>query len=426
MKFRYSVDDRPPLLESVLIGLQFCAIVIPWIIILGTIAGAFHFENEGERTVYLQKLFFAAGLFTLVEILAGHRLPLVFGPSTVILIGIISSVGFDTSTIYTSALIGSVLLTVSAVTGIFGTLRRLFTPRVVSVVLLLVSFCMTPTVVRLVTDVKVGGPVGSNLSFALVMTLAMITLYRFLKGIGRSTLIVGSMFAATLLYFALFPGSFHGDAMLGAATVAPFFTNLTTTFSFDAGLTLSFIICYIALSINDLGSIQSMNALVLPPDMPERINRGVLFTGVGNIVTSFLGVAGQVNYSLSLGVVLSSGSLSRWTLVPASLILLAVSFSPMTIALLGSVPPVIIGSALAYILTTQVAGGLTVLIQSTKQLEFEDFLVLGLPLIIAVVIAFLPTPVVESFPALIRPVVGNSFVMGVLAVVFMEHVIFRA
>ena len=105
-----------------------------------------------------------------MEILAGHKLPVVFGPSTVILIGIISSVGFDTPTIYTSALIGSLLLTACAVTGIFGTLQKMFTPRVVSVVLLLVSFCMIPTVIRLVTDVKSRRtrqfPSGSNVNKA--------------------------------------------------------------------------------------------------------------------------------------------------------------------------------------------------------------------------------------------------------------------
>jgi len=425
MKFRYSLNDRPPLWESILIGLQFCAIVVPWIIILGNIAGSFHFENVNERTIYLQKLFFAAAVFTLLEILVGHKLPLIFGPSTVMLIGIISSVGFDMSTIYTAALIGSVLLTVCAVFGIFGAIQKLFTPRVVSVVLLLISFCLIPAVVRLVTDENAGGTFQSNIYFAFVMMFTMITLHRFLKNIGRSILIVSSMLVATLFYFLIYPGSFDGNAIHQAAPVAPFFTNLTTSFSMDAGLTLSFIICYIALSINDLGSIQTMNALALPPNMAERIDRGILVTGVGNILTSFLGVFGQVNYSLSLGVVLSSSCLSRWTLIPASVILFVVSFSPKTITLLANVPPVVVGGALVYILTTQIAGGLTFLTGSTKQLEFDDFLVLGMPLIIAIVIAFLPPHVIGSFPELIRPVVGNSFVMGVLAVIFLEHVVFR-
>jgi xanthine/uracil permease len=95
MEFRYGLDDRPPLWESLLIGLQWCAIIVPWIIILGKIAGVFHFESAGDRTVYLQKLFFIAAVFILIQVLAGHRLPLVFGPSTVILIGIVSSHGLD-------------------------------------------------------------------------------------------------------------------------------------------------------------------------------------------------------------------------------------------------------------------------------------------------------------------------------------------
>jgi hypothetical protein len=41
------------------------------------------------------------------------------------------------------------------------------------------------------------------------------------------------------------------------------------------------------------------------------------------------------------------------------------------------------------------------------------------------VVAFLPGEVVATYPALIRPVAGNSFVMGVLAVLCLEHILFR-
>jgi len=425
MNFRYGLDDRPPLWESLLIGLQWCAIIVPWIIILGKIAGGFHFESAGDRTVYLQKLFFIAAVFVVVEVLAGHRLPLVFGPSTVILIGVISSQGFGTQTIYTAVLIGGALLTACAVTGFFGTLQRFFTPRVVSVVLLLIAFCLMPTVLRLVMEVKADVPVKANLLFAGLLALSMMTLHRFLEGIGRSTLIVSAMFAGTVIYFMIFPGTLDGSALHGAAPLASFLTNLTTSFSFDAGLILSFIVCYVALSINDLGSIQSMNALVAPPDMARRVDRGILFTGLGNIASGLLGVIGQVNYSLSLGVVLSSGCLSRWTLIPAAAILLAIAFSPLAIAFLGNVPPVVIGATLVYVLSTQVAAGLMVLFGAARKLELRDGLVVGMPLLAAILVAFLPPPVIQSFPELIRPVAGNSFVVGVLAVLFLEHVLFR-
>ena len=425
MEFRYGLDDRPPLWESILVGLQWCAIIIPWIIILGKIAGVFHFENADDRTVYLQKLFFVASVFILVQVLSGHRLPLVFGPSTVILIGIISSQGFGTGAIYTAALIGSVLLTVCAVTGFFGTLQKLFTPRVVAVVLLLIAFCLMPTVLRLLTETRASVPVMANLLFALLLVLTMLLMHRFLNGIGRSVIIVSAMSAGAIIYFTIFPGAFDRGAMEGAAPLASFLTHLTTSFSFDPGLSLSFVICFIALSINDLGSIQSMNALAAPPDMARRVDRGILVTGIGNIMSSLLSVIGQVNYSLSLGVVLSSGCLSRWTLVPAAAILLVLAFSPLAIAFLGNVPAVVIGASLIYVLSTQVAAGLMVLFGAARKLELQDGIVVGIPLLAAVVVAFFPADIVSAFPPLIRPIAGNSFVVGVLAVLFLEHILFR-
>lgn len=71
------------------------------------------------------------------------------------------------------------------------------------------------------------------------------------------------------------------------------------------------------------------------------------------------------------------------------------------------------------------AGGLTVLFESVEKLELEDCLVVGMPVILAIIVAFLPLPVIQSFPALIRPVAGNSFVVGVIAVLFLEHVLFK-
>jgi xanthine/uracil permease len=158
--------------------------------------------------------------------------------------------------------------------------------------------------------------------------------------------------------------------------------------------------------------------------MARRIDRGILVTGLANVVSSFLGVIGQVNYSLSLGVVLSSGCLSRWTLVPAAAILLALAYSPLAIAFLGNVPAVVIGASLIYVLSTQVAAGLMVLFGAARKLELQDGLVVGMPLLVAVIVAFLPAAVVSTFPPLIRPVAGNSFVMGVLAVLFLEHILF--
>ena len=38
---------------------------------------------------------------------------------------------------------------------------------------------------------------------------------------------------------------------------------------------------------------------------------------------------------------------------------------------------------------------------------------------------FMPVAVAESMPPVLRPLLANGFVMGVIAVLLMEHVIYR-
>jgi xanthine/uracil permease len=90
-----------------------------------------------------------------------------------------------------------------------------------------------------------------------------------------------------------------------------------------------------------------------------------------------------------------------------------------------AVPSVVVGSAMLYILCAQMAAGIMVLTEDERGAGFNGGLVVGIPLLVAVVVAFMPGEVVAAYPPLIRPVAGNSFVMGVLAVLVLEHILFR-
>jgi xanthine/uracil permease len=424
MEFRYGLEDRPPLGETLLMGLQWCALMLPFLIILGKIAAAYHLADPADQTAYLQKMAFIIAIFLFLEILWGHRLPLIMGPSSVILIGIISSHGFDLDAISTAVISGGVILAIAGITGVFGHLQRLFTPRVLAVVLLLIAFTLAPTILKLVSDPQ-GATPQINMVYALALTAVTLILHRLLTGIWKSVLIMISMLIGSAVYFLIFPESLNMTAVSSSRFIAPFFTNMTGHLSFDTGLLISFFVCFVALSINDLGSMQSMNALVNSHDMAKRLNRGVFFTGLANVTAGVFGVIGQVNYSMSVGVVAATGCASRFTLLPAAAVLLLISFSPMTIGFMGIVPPVVIGSIMFYMLCSQVSAGLLVAFESLRELTFDDGMIIGMPILIATVIAFMPAPFFQEFPQLLRPIVGNGFVVGVIIVLLMEHGIFR-
>lgn len=424
MDLKYGVDDRPGWVEMVLFGLQWLAIGIPSILIAGKVLAGFHFEDAGSQIIYLQKIFFITGLLFFCQVLFGHRLPIITGPATVLLVGILGSGGADINTIYTAIFTGGLVLFLLSISGLFNYLNRLFTPRVIVVVLLLIAFTLTPTILNMLLGKGSTAAPLTNLMFGLLVTLLMFVAARILTGIYKSLLIVITMLIGSLVYFLLFsvPPEINLSSLPNWGL---FFSGFITVPSFDPGLLAAFLICYLALAINDLASIQSVGEVLNLKDQPQRIKRGVSFTGLGNMLSGFFGVIGPVNFSIGPGIIVSTGNASRFTLIPAGLGLLLLAFSPLVIGFFGSIPSVIVGSVMLYLMSSQIGAGLMLAQQHKSLNSIDDALILALPVLLGIITAFLPPEVTSAIPPLLRPLLGNGFVMGLLAVLFMEHVVYR-
>ena len=101
MDFRFKVDDKPSIGAMLLYGLQWLMICIPVVLTSTFVAPA------GETVFFTQKLFALCGATIIIQVLFGHRLPLVAGPAAVLLMGVIAaaSQGHSASTIYPSMII---------------------------------------------------------------------------------------------------------------------------------------------------------------------------------------------------------------------------------------------------------------------------------------------------------------------------------
>lgn len=83
------------------------------------------------------------------------------------------------------------------------------------------------------------------------------------------------------------------------------------------------------------------------------------------------------------------------------------------------------GALLIYLMAGQLSSGLSMIIEEKAVHNFNDGVIVGLPIMIAVLISFAPQSAMETIPSLISPIIGNGFVMGVLFVLILEHVVFR-
>lgn len=427
MKWEYDLNEPLPLRTNIILGLQWAFIAISTIVILGKIVGNLHFGESEDQILYLQKLFFLTGVTLLAQCLWGHRLPLISGPAAVLIIGIVSSQGFQISAVNSSMMIGGVFIGILAATGLFHFFRRFFTARIICVVLLLIVFTLAPTIQNLIVGTESGIDPFFNITFAILLAFVMFLFYRALSGIWKTILIVCSIVLGSVVYFLIFPDSFNKDAITHGSWIGFFFRDLTIRPVLAPGVLLSFLICYLALSVNDFGSIQSLNEMLDPDHKDRRINRGLTLTGIANLASGFFGVIGPVNYSLSPGVIASTRCASRYPLFPAALFIILFAPFPRLIGFLGCVPSVVIGGVMIYIMASQVSAGLSIFVQDCRQaaISFKSGIIIGMPILLGNLIAFLPAQALERVPLVLHPVLGNGFVVGVISALFLEHIVFR-
>ena len=423
MELKYGLEDRPGWGEMLLFGLQWLAVTVPSILIAGKVIAGFHYDDAASQIIYLQKIFFITGLLFFGQVLAGHRLPIITGPATVLLIGILSSQGASIDTIYTSVFTGGLLLFLMSLSSWFKYLKKLFTPRVIVVVLLLIAFTLTPTILNMLLDTGGKASPTANLVFGLIVVLLMFVAGRVLTGIYKSLIIVFAMLIGSLAYIFLFSVQDLSN-FAGSAPLSLFFSGFVTAPSFDPGVLAAFLICYLALSINDIASVQSVGEFLQLEDLTERVKRGISVTGLGSMLSGLFGVIGPVNFSIGPGFIVSTSNASRFTLLPAGLGLLLLAFSPLVIGFFGSIPSVMVGSILIYLMSSQISAGLMLAQQTLCLNSFDDALILALPVLMGVIIAFMPAEVTAAIPALLKPLLGNGFVVGLLTVLFMEHIVY--
>ena len=413
MDFKYKIDDRPALGAMSLYGLQWLMICIPVVLTSTFVA------PEGQTLFFTQKLFALMGITMIVNALWGHRLPLVAGPAAVLLMGVLAAKGQGSGSeaIYPSMAIGGAIIALLAAFGLMRKVQSVFTPRIVVAIVVLISFTMAKPIVGMIFSDTEHQLLA--MTFAVVTVVAMAVANNLLRGVWKSMVVIVAMIVGSIFYYCItgFPKSFVTDS------VAP--QLFVGGVELDAGVVIAFIFCYIALFINQVGSVQSLGEFTGADGMERRQSRGMVVQGVMNIVSGALGVVGPVDYSLSPGVVASTSCASRYTVIPAAVAMIVLAFIPDAVSVLLTIPQPVMGVVLLYLMATQVAAGLHLMQSSSAVVSFKDGLVLGIPIMFTVILSFAPADALSTIPSLLRPIVGNGFVMGIIIILLLEHLFLK-
>ncbi len=423
--FRYQLDDKVPLFEALIYGIQWAVMIFPGLLIITDISADVLKLNIVAKAHFFQYLLVISGVFTVLQTLWGHRYPIQEGPSTAVLLAYIGIAPYGISAIQGGLIAGGIAILLIGLSRQTRKINQFFTPNVTGVILLLIAFCLLPFLVPRLLGVSSehssGNHVIAVVSFSLIIFIALLS--HWLSGYLQTTAVLIGVLVGYLAFSAL------GKIDFGVIVETPWvelprheWASSPTVFW---PAIISFIFAYLAVVINSIGSIQGTAAVVGERDLDRSIDRGIALNGLGGIVAGLFGVVATVSYSSSPGVVLATRIASRYALTACGAILVLTGLIPKLAATFASVPGSVVGAALCVAIGFQIGAGIDVITSNVKKLDIRDYLVIGLPLIVGTIVSMVPREFFAGLPAALAVMVSNGLVLGIVMVLVLEHGLLR-
>jgi len=426
MKFRYNLDEKPPLNEIISMSIMWTLITVSFVVILGNMITALYPHSPAEVTWYMQKLLFITGIATIIQTLFGHRLPAVFGPSAILIVGATASADFAPEAFTTALLISGLFGMIISFTGIMPFITRIFTRRVVTAILMLIPITLIPSITGMLFNAVESGTITAKIIFLTVFTLILFYANFKTKGFVKATLLLWALIGGSIAYFICFKGLGATSGIVESAVQADALTFFIEPV-FVPGVIISILICYLGLITNDIGAIRGIAEIVEAKKGEKRLKDGIFLTGIINVLSGATGVIGGVNYSISTGMILDTKNAAKITLIPAGIIMIGIAFLPSLLIIFDAIPTLITGCLVIFLLTNQFSAALSLLftLDIDTAYAFQTGVIIGAGILAGATITFMPTEVFTQIPIAIRPIFGNGFLIGVVVVMAMEHVVYR-
>jgi xanthine/uracil permease len=426
MQFRYNLDDKPPLNEIISTSIMWIIITISFVVILGNMITALYPYSPAEVTWYLQKLLFITGIATIIQTLFGHKLPAVFGPSAILIVGATAAADFVPEAFTTALLISALFGMFIPLTGIMPFITKIFTRRIITAILMLIPITLIPSITAMLFNMAEPGTVTAKIIFITFFIPILFYANIKTKGFVKATLLLWALIGGSIAYFICFSG-LGSTAETAGSMVQADTLNLFIEPVFVPGVIISILICYLALITNDIGSIQGITEIVQANEGEKRLKNGIFLTGLINAISGASGVIGGVNYSISTGMILDTKNAARITLIPAGIIMMGVAFIPSLLTIFDAIPTLITGCLVIFLMTSQFSAALnlflTLDIDATH--AFQTGILIGAGILVGVAVTLMPATVISEIPVAIRPIFGNGFLIGVIVIMAMEHLIYR-
>ncbi|GAB7021231.1 solute carrier family 23 protein [Halostagnicola sp. A-GB9-2] len=356
----YGIEDKPPLGESVLLGLQHYLTMIGATVAIPLILAGAMGMPDGETARLVGTFFVVSGIATLLQTTFGNRYPIVQGGTFALLapalaiIGALGAqgVGWEVTILeLQGAIIASAVVQVGlGYIGVLGKLKYYLSPVVIAPVIVLIGLSLFD-----VADVTT---VDQNW-WLLGLTLFLIVLFsQYLDQYSRYAklfpvllgIAVAWIVAAVLSFTGVYGSETTGYVDTGAVAEASLIQPIVPlqwgipefTFAFAIGI-FAGILASMVESLGDYYAVARIAGVGAPSE--KRINHGIGMEGIGNIIAGIMGTGnGSTSYGENIGAIGITGVASRYVVQIGAVVMLVVGFIGYFGAFITTIPAPIVGA----------------------------------------------------------------------------------
>ena len=356
----YGIDDRPPLGESFVLGVQhYLTMVGANIAVPLILAGAM--EMPADVTArFVGTFFVVSGIATLAQTTFGNRYPIVQGAPFSMLAPALAIIGVvtvgDVGGDWQAALLqlqGAIIVAASVEVlmgylGLVGKLRRFLSPVVIAPTIALIGLALfdAPQIT------------GANQSWWLLgLTLGLILLFSQYLDVKHKAfrlypvilaLVIAWLVAAALSASGVIADAHPGYVPLEQVTDTRAFLPIypfqwgapEITTAFVVGM-FAGVLASIVESIGDYYAVANITGSAAPSE--KRINHGIGMEGLMNVFSGIMGTGGSTSYSENIGAIGLTGVASRYVVQLGALVMLVFGFVGYFGQLVATIPDPIVG-----------------------------------------------------------------------------------
>ena len=424
MELYYKLDDRPPLVKSLILGLQHLLSALPGIIGAPLVVASVLGFSIQETVILVNASMLMSGVGSMIQGLGfaplklGAKLPVIQGTSFAF-VGVSITIGFQYGF---AAVVGA---TVAG--GLFEVflsfyihrIRKFFPPVVTGTVVCLIGMTIFPVAVDWLAGGKGAEDYGSLMYLGVggVVFLLVVFFNQWFSGFISSASILIGLIIGYMLWFAL--GLLDLTPVTEAAVVAiP--NPLHFGIEFHTGAILAMCVVYIVSMVESVGDYLALSNYCDTELDNKRLGAGIRCEGLSSALAGVFNSMATTSFSQNIGVVGITGVASRYVVAFSGGILIAAGLLPKFGALIVSVPEPVIGGAGVIMFGMILAGGIGIL----KKIDFSrrNTMVLALGIAAGLTVTYRPE-IVNELPDLVKMVCGNGVALGAIVTVIANLVL---